>query len=535
MTEQPEKTDKNTLNLRSAYLAAVLLVLLGIIYSPLFTGSTELAGDDSYYIDTVKDLGHTGFPRIWTTPTKFEYFPVTISAYAIQYGLWGENPKLFHLTNLLIFFLIGLTMVSLSRALNRDREGPLGEMSFLCSALLLLHPVNIESVSSISSIKELLYALFGLISIRLFITGGVSGKALAFLFAVLSQLSKGTAVMLPFIFFAYEYLYREDRSLKKALFRASPYFLPAGVIFWVQFQVASGSNVVGAAGLTAGARVGGVVRTVSTAVWKILFPVNLSFDYDITWPGSFNFGVEWVVPVCIAVILTYLFLKKRYKVLFLCLLALIPFFPYANAVPLKHVVQGNIVYYDHYLLFSLAGASPLMTRGALTLPGRLNKRLFVFFALFLGAVYAAADYRLAGFWRTQAELYGRVIELSPRLSRAYYFLGKDYLEKERYDKALELFQKASSMGQTPPDNYYSWLGNAYAFSEDYEKAVAAYREQLRTKPDEKAALQNLSSALIMLKRYDEATAVVDRLLLLYPGDDSALFNKKVIEDARQQR
>jgi tetratricopeptide (TPR) repeat protein len=164
----------------------------------------------------------------------------------------------------------------------------------------------------------------------------------------------------------------------------------------------------------------------------------------------------------------------------------------------------------------------------MTLPGRLNKRLLVF-ALVLGVFYAAADYRLAGFWRTQADLYGRIIELSPRLSRAYYFLGKDYLEKERYDKALELFQKASSMGQTPPDNYYSWLGNAYAFSEDYERAVSAYREQLKTKPDEKAAMQNLSSALIMLKRYDEAMAVVDRLLLLYPGDASALSTRRSLK------
>jgi hypothetical protein len=150
---------------------------------------------------------------------------------------------------------------------------------------------------------------------------------------ILSQLSKGTAVMLPFIFFAYEYLYKEDRSLKKALFRTSPYIVPAGVIFWFQFQVASGSNVIGAAGLTAGERVGGIVRTVSTAAWKVVFPVNLSYDYDIPWPGSFNFGVEWVVPVSVIAMLTYLFLKKRYKVLFLCLLALIPFSLYQRHAP----------------------------------------------------------------------------------------------------------------------------------------------------------------------------------------------------------
>lgn len=91
--------------------------------------------------------------------------------------------------------------------------------------------------------------------------------------------------------------------------------------------------------------------------------MNLSYDYDITWPGSFNSGLERVLPVCIVVILTCLFLKKRYKVLFLCLLALIPFFPYTNAVPLRHVIPGNIVYYDHYLLFTLAAFKPTDDKG----------------------------------------------------------------------------------------------------------------------------------------------------------------------------
>ncbi len=516
------------MKLRYIYSAAALLILLGVIYSPLFSGTAELTGDDSYYINAVKELPEPS--RIWTAPTRFEYFPVTISAFAVQYRLWGENPKLFHLANLLIFFLIGLVMVSLSRALNKDKAGPVGEVSLICSAVLLLHPVNVESVASISSVKELLFALFGLISIRFFITRGWSGKSLALLFAVLSQLSKGTAVALPLIFFAYEYLCREEGSLKKALLRTSPFILSASVIFWLQFQVAAASNVVGVQGLSAGARIGGMARTLSMVPWKILFPVNLSYEYDIRWPGSFNFGIEWAVPACLAMIMGYLFLRKRYKVLFLCLLAIVPFLPYSNAVPLKHVVPGNIVYYDHYLLFTMAGLSPLLTRGALSLPRRADRALLAA-ALLIAIVYAAVDYRLAGFWKTQAGLYERIISLSPRLARSYYFLGKDYLEKEEYGKALELFQKASSMGQTPPDNYYTWLGNAYAFSGDYENAAKAFMEQLRVKPDEKAAMQNLSSALIMMGRHDEAAALVEKVLLIYPDDADALYNKRVIDEA----
>jgi hypothetical protein len=72
---------------------------------------------DSYYINS-KRPGH-GFP-VYGQLTKFEYFPLHLSL-CHQYGLWGENPKLFHLTNL-HFFHIGLTMVSLSGP-EPDKEG----------------------------------------------------------------------------------------------------------------------------------------------------------------------------------------------------------------------------------------------------------------------------------------------------------------------------------------------------------------------------------------------------------------------------
>ncbi len=529
-----------------AATAVLFSAVLLFVYSPLLTRGAEFVGDDFYYVTqhkVVQSLSLQSLYDIFTKPLEFEYFPVTIVSFAADVALWGPDPGMFHATNVIIFLLIGISTLCLSLRLNRDLGAGRGlnffSISLLSAAVLLLHPVNVESVAAISNRKELLYVLLGLLSFMFYTarSGGAVTYILALFFLAAAQLSKGTGVILPLLFLLYELLYQEagNRDYKKMAFRFLPCFVISALIFIYQFSVASGGGVVAVSPVSWESRIGGVFRTASMALEKFLLPVNLTYEYDIRWPASLALSPEWVAPFLTGIIAIFLVFRKRFRLLFLLMLSLIPFLPYLNIVPLRHIIEGNIVYYDHYLLFSVVAASALLTRCLLSISPRWQRYALVTLSI-VGIFFIFYDHRLSGYWKTRESLYRHEIELAPRISRPYYFLGQTLLEKGRYDEALRLFLTAGSMNQpSPSKDFYQWLGDAYAFSGRYPEAEWAYKMHLTLRPGDRKSLQNLSSTLIMLNRDEEAREVIRTLLSLYPNDSDARGNLDLIERREAQK
>jgi hypothetical protein len=519
---------------------AALCAFIIIAYSPLFIGDTEFLGDDSYYILNNSLLQHPdlhSLSEIWTKPLEFDYFPVTVTSFALDCALWGLDPRMFRITNIFIFFCIGITAFSLSVRVNRNLQN--GENVTVYAAalagvlLMLLHPTQVESVAAVSNRKELLYVLFGLLAFRFYMSEPGKGRLIiiALVFMALAQLSKGTAIFLPLILLGYELFYRKGQNgYKRVFMRLVPFFIVSGLIFSYQFSVARDSGVIKSpTAISLGMRVGGVMRTITFAAKKFIFPVKLTYDYDIKWPDSPSIGNEWVVPFFIVAVLVFLLYKKNYTYLFLWLCILNPFLPYSNIIPLRHVIEGNLVYYDHYLLFSLAAASLLLTRWLLFVALPWRRPVIACIAM-LVVLHVLQDVHLSSFWRSGESLYKRSIALAPGISRPYYFLGRVYLDQGRYAEALDLFTSAQAMNQPYPTvDVYQWMGQAYASLGRYSEAAEYYRAHLSFKPDDKVSLQNLSSSLIMLKRDEEAREVIQRLLSLYPADPGALVNLSILE------
>lgn len=518
---------------------AALFIALLAVYSPLFTGSTEFNGDDYMYILDNPAVTEPSVGKTLLSPTKFEYFPVTIASYAAEYPLWGADPKGYRLVNLTLFVLICLGALSMTNNLvNSNEDGWRScALAFAAVFILALHPANVESVASVSNRKELLYVLFGIISLRLYMAGGgLKTYVPALVLLILAQLSKGTGVILPLVLTAYEML-RARRGYGASIKRLLPLYAISGAIFLYQMSVARATGVVGGwEGASTGERLGAIAMTLSKAVSDFFVPINLSFDYDLR-RASVMAGDDWILPVLLALAFVYLIIlyvfKKNREALFLFLLITIPFVPYSNVVPLKHILPSNIVYYDHYLLFSVMAAAPLAVYIAKSL--KTNLKHLAVAAAAVAAFFAFQDYRLSGLWKTREGLYLYTIEKAPAIARSYYFLGHAYIEQERYGEALSLFERADALGQKPPENYYQWLGNAYAFSEKYDKAVVAYTRHLAAKPDSREVLQNLSSALLMLGRYDDAEKTIASLLSHYPNDPDALANLRVIREQRGRK
>ena len=70
-------------------------------------------------------------------------------------------------------------------------------------------------------------------------------------------------------------------------------------------------------------------------------------------------------------------------------------------------------------------------------------------------------------------------------------------------------------GCASPKAHYN-LGNAYAKSGQYQKAIASFKEAIRTKPDYAEAHHNLGITCAILGRYEEAIASFKEAIRIKP-------------------
>jgi tetratricopeptide (TPR) repeat protein len=97
------------------------------------------------------------------------------------------------------------------------------------------------------------------------------------------------------------------------------------------------------------------------------------------------------------------------------------------------------------------------------------------------------------------------------------------------NKVLALEQ----LSRESPDSadYRTQLGNAYYDIGQYEKAIAAYSESLRLRPNDPAVETDLATSYHYLGNHDKALELLDRVLAEHPAFTQALFNKGVILQA----
>ena len=518
-------------------LVPMLLILLGLAFLPLFAAPAEFIGDDYYYV--IGNPRVTGFDwlAIWTKSMKIEYFPVTIMSYAMEYGLWGDSVRLYRLTNLLLMFMIGLVAWSLAiRFASRTGHNVnrLRVVAFGSLLICLLHPLNIESVASISNRKELLYVLFGLLAFRWYseVPRQRTVMILAMAAQVAAQLAKGSGVIIPLLFIAYELWGRDDDSPVRArLPVVVPYLLVSWALFYAQFMVAQRAGVVSVELLSHSVRLGGIIRTANIMFSKLLWPTHLTYDYDLSWPEGLPSLHEMLLPLGVASLVVFFLVKKHREPLFYLALALIPLLPYLQLIPLAHNIKGQLVFYDHYMLFTTGLLVMPLTRYSVVMTDKRLQQLLVPTVLLI-VFWVGYDYRLSVYWQTRESLYSRIIELAPSLPKGYMFLGQLYTEQGRYEEAKIMLNRVFDCKGWNPTFFsvHKTLGDAYAFSGDYLAAERQYRIYLESVPQDLKSLQNLSSALIELGHLAEARKTLYSLLSYYPADRVGLHNMQLVEN-----
>ncbi len=239
------------------YIIAVTIALATVlVYLPSLRNGFVGVWDDNINIVEnlhIRSLDATFFRWAFLDFHGSNWLPLTWISLAVDYAFWGLNPLGYHLTNIILHVLNTLVVVFLVVKLlqaARERTTKPEFIAFLSDRVILfiggatgslfgIHPVHVESVAWAAERKDVLCALFFLLSVMMYANAvrrmghgaermklAPSALLSAFFFFILALLSKPMAVTLPVVLLILDwYPFNRIRSFK-TLWAASIEKLP---------------------------------------------------------------------------------------------------------------------------------------------------------------------------------------------------------------------------------------------------------------------------------------------------------------------
>ena len=246
----------------------------------------------------------TSIKGIFTSDVIGNYNPLTILTFAFEKAMFGLNPTIFHINNLLLHLLCVFLVYRILNSLG------LPVMASLFGALVFgIHPMRVESVVWITERKDVLFGAFFLGALLLYIRyidgGRKSGKLLLTILILfsLSLLSKIQAVTLPLTMIAVDYLRRRPLNFKLIL-EKWPYFLlslAAGLLGIYMLSENESLDDTTQYSLVGRLMVGATSYLVY--LFKFVVPYKMSplYPYDAEVPMAFYFSPIGIAAVGVVI------------------------------------------------------------------------------------------------------------------------------------------------------------------------------------------------------------------------------------------
>ena len=154
-------------------MATLLIALVSVAVFANTLSSRFLNYDDPWQIINNPYVRSLSAANLWHILTRSIYqlwLPTKTISYALDYAVWGLDPRGYHATNVLLHALASVLVFLVARQLLRRRL-----WAVVAAALFALHPVHVEAVAWLSARKDLLSTVLLLVSVLTFFrrrTGG---------------------------------------------------------------------------------------------------------------------------------------------------------------------------------------------------------------------------------------------------------------------------------------------------------------------------------------------------------------------------
>lgn len=504
----------------------LFLVIGLVVYSTAI--STPFIWDDFDLVTENRNI--QGWSHVFdvfkgnVVPQSSFYRPLQMFSYLLDYEIGGMNPKIFHITSILIHIAVALSLCWFCIVLFQDRI-----VGLISGLIFLIHPIHNEAVVYISGRADPLAAVFMVLSVIHYIKFDKSHNLMDYFLcagaSVLALLSKEHALILPGLLLLFHYSF--GKKIKGSLF-----YLIAGLcIIYAALRM---FNIVGVADMHSKTqsillqRLPGTFYSFLVYLRLMIFPYDLFLGYGqrifywnnpLVWAGLMAYGLF---------IALVLFSKKHSpKISFLIGWFLV------NLIPVMNIYPVNAYMAEHWLYMPSMGLCILAALGIKYLYQNFKvKDLVVAGGGIIVIVLSLLTVRQSLYWKDPVVFYKRIIEINPDFIKAYNNLGKHYSNLDDFETASFYFRKTIEIDPRFEKGYHN-LAVCLAKQSKYEEAVEFYNKALSINPNFAPTYNNLGALFIDQKKYDLAEQYVAKALSIKSDIPKAYYNLGLIEQGRE--
>ena len=457
----------------------------------------------------------------FTTAHAANWHPLTWLSHMLDCQLFGLDAGMHHLVNLLLH---GCSALLVYLVLKR-MTGSWAKSGFV-AVVFALHPLNVESVAWASERKEVLCAVFWMLTLWSYVGYAECpspGRYVAVLFFfVLGLMAKPMIVTLPFVLLLLDFwplgrLRSENnewaRLLRLRVVEKMPLMFLTAASCLVTLTVQQQAGAVGSLAVFPPAvRMANALVAYTGYLKNIFWPSGLAFFYPFSpqipmlqWGAA---GVVMISVSCLAVMA-----RRRHPCLFTGWLW------YAGAlVPVIGLIQvGQQSMADRYTYIPAVGIWIAVAWGvpAMLPGGRYRRPLMTLGAIFFLIVLGWSARQQVGYWRDSATLFHRALNVTSGNYAVHNNLGMVYAEQGKMTEAIEQYRKALTIypGFAKAHNN---LGAALVEQGRLSEAVRHFSEALRLFPRFSQARYNWGLVLEKQGKPDQAEAQYTEALAIDP-------------------
>ncbi len=494
-----------------------------------------VALDDPQYVYANPDLasGLTAKSVAWafTSGHEANWHPITWLSHALDISVFGMDSGWHHVVNLLLHVVNTLLLFTVLRRMT----GSIWRTAFV-AAIFAVHPLHVESVAWVAERKDVLSALFFMLTLGAYVryTDAPSGRRYAAVVSLLAfgLMAKAMLVTVPMVLLLLDYWPlgrlggRPTTTLparpRKTVGRLVVEKLPLLAL------VAASSVVTFIAQRQGGALKGLEAVPLATRLQNALVSY-VDYLRAATWPTDlgmfypFPSSVPWASVAAAGVILAAftagaLLLARRVPAVLVGWLWFL-----GMLVPVIGLVQiGDQARADRYMYLPMIGLTIAVAWGAVALAGSAAVRRAVAVAgallVLAGSVVAHAQVQ---YWRETVSLWSHAAAVTDDLSHAnnfgiYYGLAEYLRANGRSAESIPVYEASI---RKSPSYVDARLGLVRALIDTGQtpRAIAALKEIVALKPSLVDCRMSLGLLLMQAKRAPEAIGQFSEAVRLEPA------------------